>query len=842
MFGRFKVLVTPSCWKVEWIGWGAMASLVIVLLCYSALKERDAGSPLFDTQILSTTDAKAALADWNRRCPGDDRCISKSQYVIYALAWDTAFPIACAVFSLLVLASAWRSFRLPARIQRAEPLIWFTTLTAFTAAVGGDMSENIASTLIFTGLSTHALVWTALVIGNNVKWILWIVLSVFLIAAVARLIAINIGVVFHLRFPIVVLGAGMAASLAVPQVTELYTLADEKGQFLWLWAASLLLAIAVWYTARTTLRYRLPTWHSPHTPLSSTFDDAVLRLKIWVPRILGTSVIAVVAVAYPGNSIILWITAVAFAIFVIFRRPMAGAKKLSVERARGYLELSPWNFTGVSTTAKILLVCVVVINVVIVILTAFNPAFLTRIGAVSIILLAGTFFVITGSLLALLGSWLRIPFIAVLIVFASVMQWYGITDNHFVRQCPEAHSRSEEQARCREGYGAPAVTEQYTEARIRELRGGPVFIVSATGGGIRAAAWTALVLGTIEDHAPLASHMFAGSGVSGGSLGLAVFTASFADGVHGYAGTAREVLDRDFLSPTLTATFFNDTLQRVAPVGLPDRGEALERAWEFAWRRATGTNRFHQPFLDLYNQPSVPFLLLNTASVARGDRVIQHPWEALPDAYFPGADDGVRLSLKSPSPPTPQALPPYSNIPLSAVVHNSARFTYVSPAGSVAGDDGEVYAQWVDGGYFEASGAQSAFDLVEWLVEEHQVLRSDIHVIHISNDVFTPASRDPVRRVGEAMAPIQSILRSRSARGASALASLALATPNFHHFCIAAGGHPLPLGWTLSSRSFDEMDQQLMANAQTFRDVVSVLGGDPDAFPILAAKPGACTP
>ena len=58
----------------------------------------------------------------------------------------------------------------------------------------------------------------------------------------------------------------------------------------------------------------------------------------------------------------------------------------------------------------------------------------------------------------------------------------------------------------------------------------PLYIVATEGGGIRAAYWTAAVLGEIQDKNPnFAAHLFAISGVSGGSLGAAVFEALLAE-------------------------------------------------------------------------------------------------------------------------------------------------------------------------------------------------------------------------------------------------------------------------------------------------------------------------
>ena len=540
----------PSKWDALVTAWGASLSLATALFGYSALKVRDAGSPAFDTEFLTIEKARSALYEWEQRCSDIAQCLDPGEYAFYALVWDTLFPLACAAFAFFFIAIAWRSFTpLPRPVERVEPVVWISAVIALALAVGADLTENLASTLIVTDTVTGQSVFAALVIGNNFKWIAWIVIVSFAVAAVTRLFVINIGLLFHLRFPLLVLGAGMVASLSVPQVTELYTLADENKQLFGLWATSLALATAVWYSARTVLRYRLSEWRrarrssKPETEKEkeekrkkeeeevNAFRDATLRLKIWTPRLLGTGVLVIVAVAYPGNSEWLWITAILFAAIVTLRRHMSGMQPLTPEGAHEYLELEPWNFSEISKPAKVMLAIALVANIAIIAWAAADPAFLQPLGAVAIVMLAGVFFVITGSMLALLGGWLRIPFISILVIGAAVMQWYGVTDNHFVRQCPEASSRSRSEAMCPESETLQPVSMNIVKQRIDELQGKPIVIVSAAGGGIRAAAWTALVLGTLQDHAPLNAHLFAASGVSGGSLGLAVYASSLADGV-----------------------------------------------------------------------------------------------------------------------------------------------------------------------------------------------------------------------------------------------------------------------------------------------------------------------
>ena len=114
----------------------------------------------------------------------------------------------------------------------------------------------------------------------------------------------------------------------------------------------------------------------------------------------------------------------------------------------------------------------------------------------------------------------------------------------------------------------------------------PLFIVATEGGGIRAAYWTATVLGELQDKNPtFASHVFAISGVSGGSLGALVFDALLAEpNPEKFKGKARDILGQDFLSPALASMLYPDFVQRFLPFPVPhfDRARALEMGWEKA--------------------------------------------------------------------------------------------------------------------------------------------------------------------------------------------------------------------------------------------------------------------
>src|SRR5437667_235836 len=235
----------------------------------------------------------------------------------------------------------------------------------------------------------------------------------------------------------------------------------------------------------------------------------------------------------------------------------------------------------------------------------------------------------------------------------------------------------------------------------------PLYIVATEGGGIRAAYWTGIVLGGLQDaNRNFANHLFAISGVSGGSLGAVVFDALIAenDG-RSYQENAHEILSRDFLSPALAVMLYPDLVQRFLPVPIAyfDRARALELGWEKAWRDRMANDRFSRCFVDLWpadSQKWVPALFLNGTSVEKGNRIMTSNLRVT-DSFFDVEDAAVKLS------PDARATQAGCHIPLSTPAHMSARFTYMSPAGRFP--DGTYI---VDGGYFENSGATAALEIV----------------------------------------------------------------------------------------------------------------------------------
>jgi hypothetical protein len=254
----------------------------------------------------------------------------------------------------------------------------------------------------------------------------------------------------------------------------------------------------------------------------------------------------------------------------------------------------------------------------------------------------------------------------------------------------------------------------------------PMLIVATAGGGIRAAYWTAEVLEKLagdfakEDsfakEGGVRPYLFAISGVSGGSVGATAFDAALAERDENAAlaehddsqpkckpgdtncPLATTFLTADFLAPALASLVFVDTPSSFLPdFGQVDRGTALERSFE----NASG-GLLSRPFLSFFRYkkdpaaegqaPWRPILLLNATHEQTGKRIITGH-VLIERNVFIDSLDALHMLGK--------------DVRASTAAHNSARFTYISPAGDLGDKHGSV----IDGGYFENYGALSALEL-----------------------------------------------------------------------------------------------------------------------------------
>lgn len=420
----------------------------------------------------------------------------------------------------------------------------------------------------------------------------------------------------------------------------------------------------------------------------------------------------------------------------------------------------------------------------------------------------------------------------------------------------------------------------------------PVLLVAAEGGGARAAYFTTLVMEELRARCPrLLHHTFLMIGVSGGSLGSALVAASAQaappatgqgceppgaapEGARGAATDAARVLEADLLSPLVRGTLVADLLARLIPWDWPyifgdgalrrgwnwavrepftditDRSRYLERAVDRAWHGRTGRALEQLSFEGVWEgtRGDVPALMLLTTDVATGRRVaVSHvtmPGRADAPASgcaeLPGNDQPVTEIARM---RTLAEDVPGIDMPLSTAALLSARFTLLSPAGTLPCPGPR--RRLVDGGYFENSGLTTMLDVIDSLRDIARERRVELVMLRIENsrattnpsNVAGAAPELPAGSLVELASPVRALMATRSARGEQARAAAQRVVQLSRQACAAAtaampcveirevafalspGCVPIPLGWSLSDEARRDMQNQLLGKSDGGRSV-----------------------
>ncbi|MGB5560406.1 MAG: hypothetical protein WBN04_20625 [Paracoccaceae bacterium] len=439
------------------------------------------------------------------------------------------------------------------------------------------------------------------------------------------------------------------------------------------------------------------------------------------------------------------------------------------------------------------------------------------------------------SLLTLLtraGDKLRLPLIGIVALMGVAFSALDWTDNHLVPQQPLAAAAM---------VSDPAVAFERWSAPLRGSDGrinGPVYVVAAQGGGLYAATHTALFLARMHDmsqgtkyQVPTSARIFAISGVSGGSVGAAVFEIVRSSGVCDPAQNPKapkidchtvivqEIMRHDFLSPLIGGLLFTDLAARLIPpmgpkFALPSRSEALQGAFEEAIyetlvnygltddaaRAAYGLPLAEARYKD--DRINSALMLFNTTDVNTGERVVISRLRAI-DLTEPNHLRAVRTYADVTRCPETAAECPAPTMLAAALI--SARFPFVTPAASVYTRNG-VKLRLVDGGYYENSGTETLSDLIDALGR----YRSEVRFELVALD-FEPSADDEIIRAywaGETLSPLRAMLATRQSRGElPKRRSENRHAENWRHSAVRLDRREdaFTLGWILSQRGLDEI-------------------------------------
>jgi hypothetical protein len=485
-------------------------------------------------------------------------------------------------------------------------------------------------------------------------------------------------------------------------------------------------------------------------------------------------------------------------------------------------------------------------------------------GTASLVLLSVAAWIALGSFFVIyFGKVIGLPILTPLLLLALVFSYLDWNDNHEIRSInqPIQNAPQEFDQAFQQWWNARADKDSYKD------RPYPVFIITAEGGGITTGYFTATVLTAIQDRAPnFAQHVFAISGVSGGSIGTAVYagfarrcarnlpTADLPKNNAPPLGDAGElqksadlVLKDDYLSPLLSAFLYPDLLQRFLPFPIDswDRARTLEKRLETSWTEhaacdgtaASGQSELSLPFYDFFSgfpKTATPAIFFNTTNVETGERMFVT--NLLPhDARFDTLPSLADINSGF-------------NLPFSSAACLSGRFPVVTPAGFVRADGRKF--RYVDGGYYENSGTATAYNILmslkvdnrylyDALLQRDRSMRIVPVIIRIGfrvpkirntrNEINDPSSEERAKYkdqgLNEISSPVKTLLNTRGARGndavrqlQTAIRNLQIASQTDQNEC-AAGcvfdvvldeqRAKLPLGWTLSDKSRCEMQQQV---------------------------------
>ncbi|HWB46319.1 MAG TPA: hypothetical protein VG900_12825 [Hyphomicrobiaceae bacterium] len=437
----------------------------------------------------------------------------------------------------------------------------------------------------------------------------------------------------------------------------------------------------------------------------------------------------------------------------------------------------------------------------------------------------------------------RVPVVSIAVLAVLVFEFYGWSDNHRFRQLRGTTSRTELRTAFMDWVASRKDAQAYRDAK----RPYPVYIVAAEGGGMYAAYHTAKLLARMQDLCEnFSQHLFAVSSVSGGSLGAGVFAAlanknatnsaakpcaaEYQPKPNGFEADTEKLLSYDFLSPLIWAGLFPDFVQRFLPVAINqfDRARALEKGFEFAWSADHGSekNPFAGSFFALctagtkacpQEATAVPALLLNTTIIETGTQAVLSPLYLGYTAYSStgGIEDFYRSSAD------------IRQMRLSTAVGLSSRFPWILPAGwhnftlpPTPGTNEKprrYRMSFADGGYFEGSGALTADNLAQYLMEE--VLKPNggalngldiaLKIILITGtyqpmDHFFETDKNPLVQ-NELTSPLATLLNAWRARNSAFPTELAsekgsgpytVMTAPFDNYYVT-----LPLGWQLTKLS-----------------------------------------
>jgi hypothetical protein len=299
----------------------------------------------------------------------------------------------------------------------------------------------------------------------------------------------------------------------------------------------------------------------------------------------------------------------------------------------------------------------------------------------------------------------------------------------------------------------PTVGDAARVRLVRQPEGRRVLtIVTASGGGIQAAAWTARVLAGLDEKTDgcFSQSVALLSAVSGGSVG-SYFTLSAFDVKGSLAQRRRQaVVDAakaSSLEETAWGIFFPDLCRAFNPFrsSIHDRGWAMERGWLRARVRhlnddaKTVESESLRDWTERTGAGLLPAVVFNATRIEDG-----LPLRLSTVAAANDVEGGLTATFRYGCVP---AKPGYFDLATVTAARLSATFPYVSPITQPKDKDEKCNCEllrWhvADGGYFDNHGTTAALEWFKDLVSECEACFEGItRIVWLEIDPFPPLDK-----------------------------------------------------------------------------------------------------
>ncbi|MGC4100408.1 patatin-like phospholipase family protein [Ferruginibacter sp.] len=471
----------------------------------------------------------------------------------------------------------------------------------------------------------------------------------------------------------------------------------------------------------------------------------------------------------PSSQFFIWL---GFTSYGLLFAMLTSTRWLIVEQS--HVKLICWLFSDktINRLVWILAGIAALVFIVMMICNGFNIVFAASYRyTLSIVFCGVTFYVVILTLVRYMSKRHQRNYMAVaLLVMLALVHW---NPEYFHRVQKITPAQNAQPAPTLRTYMAGWLRSRQAALQGDTAKAYPIILINSYGGGIRAAAWTCLLVNRLDSltGGAFQQHVFCYSGASGGTIGSSVLCANGFNEQFKAITSYREkdlkyhdfFSDYDYLTADLVGLLGNDVLYSVIPGNrFRDRAVLQTTCWEKAYENCFGSPVYGQDFFATWSDPAnsykTPLLFSNSSETTHGNKGIIAPVE-LSSVDFMGDELVKRL------------MEPGTSMKLSTAAFMSARFPYVSPAGEV-GVSGRYF---VDGGVKENSGAETNFavkTLLDRVIQDSlggNKGQFPIICISIKNTPVTNKIVEERKTVNQLTAPVNMVINAGLA-GATAKA------------------------------------------------------------------------